>query len=145
MNYKEYLTVTNPGNITSSGVVTGISYDTGNMHKTESVSFPTYIIVDDDRSKYKYKELDIISEFADYVKKTYGEHYKTDTLECFDAWIAKGTASSTAVDTAMKYLWRYGQKEGKNKKDLMKAMHYVLLCMYVDHYTNKSSSSNISQ
>ena len=35
----------------------------------------------------------------------------------------------------MKYLWRYGKKDGNNKKDLMKALHYIVLAMHVDHYT----------
>ena len=84
--------------------------------------------------KYKYNEQRIIDDFKNYVDKTYGEHYTKDDIQCFDTWVAKGTASSTSIDTAQKYLWRYGQKEGKNKKDLLKAMHYILLCMHVDHY-----------
>lgn len=83
---------------------------------------------------YKYCEDQIVSDFFSYINKTYGEHYKKDNLEAFDAWIARGTMSSTAIDTAEKYLWRYGFKQGKNRADLLKAMHYILLTMYVDHY-----------
>jgi hypothetical protein len=28
---------------------------------------------------------------------------------------------------AIKYLYRFGDKEGKNKKDLLKALHYTIL------------------
>jgi len=86
---------------------------------------------------YKYNEDQIIAEFKSYIDKTYGEHYKKKKMECFDAWIARGTLSSTAIDTAEKYLWRYGAKQGKNKADLLKAMHYILLVIYADHYNNK--------
>ena len=84
---------------------------------------------------YKYSEDEIIEALSDYVNQTYGEHYKgKDEIECFDAWIALGTASGTFRDTAMKYLWRYGKKNGNNKDDLMKAMHYIMLLLYNDFY-----------
>lgn len=87
---------------------------------------------------YKYAEGRILSDLKAYIDRTYGEHYKTsDNIECFDAWVALGSASTTFRDTAMKYLWRYGKKSGNNKDDLMKALHYVMLCLYNDHYKDE--------
>ncbi len=85
---------------------------------------------------YKYQEDKIIQDLQTYIDKTYGEHYKAGTVECFDAWIALGTASGTFRDTAMKYLWRAGKKGSKEdeKKDILKALHYVLLLLYNEHY-----------
>jgi hypothetical protein len=85
---------------------------------------------------YKYAEDQIISDFKTYIDKTYGEHYKSDdqSIECFDAWIALGDSMPTFRNTALKYLWRYGKKNGSNKADLMKTLHYTLMCLYVDHY-----------
>ena len=37
---------------------------------------------------------------------------------------------TTSRDTAIKYLARYGKKGGKNRKDIMKAMHYCVLMLY---------------
>lgn len=87
-------------------------------------------------TQWNYKEDLIVDDFYDYLKSTYGQHYATDEkeLQCFDAWIAMGDATPTFRNTAIKYLWRYGKKGGNNKKDLLKAMHYVLLCLYNDHY-----------
>ena len=88
---------------------------------------------------YKYAEGDIINDFKDYIDSTYSQHYKTDeeSVECFDAWIALGDSTATFRNTAIKYLWRYGKKNGNNKADLMKALHYVMMCLYVDHYKGK--------
>ena len=85
---------------------------------------------------YKYAEDRIIADFKAYIDKTYGQHYKTEkaSIECFDAWIALGDSTPTFRNTALKYLWRYGKKNGNNKDDLMKTLHYVLICIYVDHY-----------
>lgn len=85
---------------------------------------------------YKYAEDHIIGDFLDYIDSTYGEHYKTEdnNIECFDVWIALGDSTPTFRNTALKYLWRYGKKNGNNKADLLKALHYTLMCLYVDHY-----------
>lgn len=88
---------------------------------------------------YKYAEDQIVADFAKYLENTYSEHYKTEDeqIECFDAWIALGDSTPTFRNTALKYLWRYGKKNGNNKADLLKALHYTLMCLYVDHYRNK--------
>ena len=97
-----------------------------------------YIPTREDTSNfyYKYAEDDIISDFKDYIDATYSQHYKTEeeSVECFDAWISLGDSTPTFRNTALKYLWRYGKKNGNNKADLMKALHYVMMCLYVDHY-----------
>lgn len=86
--------------------------------------------------KYKYKEDEIIRDFHAYIDKTYGQHYMTEeqNIECFDVWLALGDSMPTFRNTAIKYLWRYGKKNGSNKDDLMKVLHYTLMMLYNDHY-----------
>lgn len=88
---------------------------------------------------WKYNEGKIVNDLWDYLKSTYDEHYATEdeNIQCFDAWIAMGDATPTFRNTAIKYLWRYGKKNGNNKKDLMKALHYIVLCLHNDHYKGK--------
>lgn len=93
---------------------------------------------------YKYKEDEIIDDFKQYINKTYNEHYKTEEeVQCFDAWIALGNSLPTFRNTAIKYLWRLGEKGDSEdeRKDLMKALHYVLMCLYVNHYKNNKKVS----
>ena len=89
--------------------------------------------------KYKYKEDKIISDFHAYIDKTYGQHYMTEeqNIECFDVWLALGDSMPTFRNTAIKYLWRYGKKNGSNKDDLMKVLHYTMMMLYNDHYKDK--------
>jgi hypothetical protein len=89
--------------------------------------------------KYKYKEDEIIRDFHAYIDKTYGQHYMTEeqNIECFDVWLALGDSLPTFRNTAIKYLWRYGKKNGSNKADLMKVLHYTLMMLYNDHYKDK--------
>ena len=88
-----------------------------------------------EKISYKYAEGRIISDFKAYIDKTYGQHYQTENnVQCFDAWIALDDATPTFRNTGIKYLWRYGKKNGNNKDDLMKVLHYTLMCLYNDHY-----------
>ena len=91
---------------------------------------------------FKYCEEEITADLFEYLLSTYGEHYKDDDtkIECFDAWIALGDSGPTFRNTALKYLWRYGRKDGHNKKDLMKTLHYVIMLLCVDHYKPKKPS-----
>ena len=102
----------------------------------DSMNFTNTTVETNFSTKYKYAEDQIISDFKSYIDKTYSQHYKTEqeSVECFDAWIALGDSMPTFRNTALKYLWRYGKKKGSNKDDLMKTLHYVLMCLYVDHY-----------
>ena len=88
---------------------------------------------------YKYAEDKILEDLKQYLDKTYGQHYKSEeaAIECFDAWIALGDATPTFRNTALKYLWRYGKKNGNNKDDLMKVLHYTFMMLYNDFYKEK--------
>lgn len=93
----------------------------------------------DTKIEYKYNEDVILAELKNYLDSTYGQHYTSNktNIQCFDAWISRGDSTATFVNTAMKYLWRYGKKNGNNKDDLMKALHYVFMAIHVDHHMNK--------
>ncbi len=84
---------------------------------------------------YKYNEDLYIKDIKDYVDSTYGQHYVNDGIQVVDVWKARGTLDTTAADTAIKYIMRYGKKDGKNRKDLLKAVHYIMLMMYADDNT----------
>lgn len=81
--------------------------------------------------KYKYQEDVNLAKVLDYVDGTYEQHYVGDgDVQTVDFWESLGSLETTARDTAIKYLARYGKKEGFNEKDLLKCMHYILLLMY---------------
>ena len=84
---------------------------------------------------YKYSEDSYIQDIQNYVDSTYGQHYVNDGIQVVDVWQARGTLDTTAADTAIKYIMRYGKKDGKNRKDLLKAVHYIMLMMYADDNT----------
>jgi hypothetical protein len=89
---------------------------------------------------YKYNEDKYIEDIQSYVDSTYGQHYVAKDIQVVDIWHSIGSLETTARDTAIKYLIRYGKKQGKNKKDLLKAIHYIILMMHADDTTNKGEN-----
>jgi hypothetical protein len=79
----------------------------------------------------KYNEDKIIKEISKYIESTYGEHYSIDK----DGFQVQDMLRHMNIDkdfcqaNAIKYLCRYGKKNGKNRKDLLKAIHYIILLM----------------
>lgn len=79
-------------------------------------------------TKFKYREKEFLDSVIKYVEGTYDQHYAgKNNVQTIDVWEALGSAETTARDTAIKYLMRYGKKDGYNKKDLLKAVHYITL------------------
>jgi hypothetical protein len=78
--------------------------------------------------KFRFREDEILSEVLEYISKTYQQHYVgKEEIQTIDVWDSLGSVDTTSRDTAIKYLMRYGKKDGHNKKDLMKAIHYIVL------------------
>lgn len=80
---------------------------------------------------WKYNEPQILLEVSKYLESTYGQHYAGNKeIQTVDFWHSLGSLDTTARDNAIKYLARYGKKSGKNRKDLIKAIHYIILMMW---------------
>jgi len=85
----------------------------------------------------KYNEDKILDDLRSYIETTYGQHYvdvKKD-IQIQDVFDSISIAEEFCRGAAIKYLIRFGKKDGKNPKDLMKAMHYTVL-LY--HYAFKT-------
>lgn len=77
---------------------------------------------------YRFREDKILKDALNYINGTYAQHYVgKEEIQTIDVWDSLGSVDTTARDTAIKYLMRYGKKDGHNKKDLLKAIHYIVL------------------
>ena len=70
-----------------------------------------------------------MKEVRDYLSGTYKAHYtsqesKTQTLDLIESI---GDAEAFCRSNAIKYLSRFGKKNGKSKLDILKAIHYCIL------------------
>ncbi len=80
---------------------------------------------------YKFNENELIEELKNYIYDTYGQHYATDKYQATDVIIDSGHGEGFCIGNIMKYAKRYGNKDGKNRKDLMKKLHYAIIMLYV--------------
>jgi hypothetical protein len=85
-------------------------------------------------SKFRFDEDVNFKKILDYIEGTYNEHYGHNVngrnIQVIDMWEGLGSLGTTSRDSALKYISRYGRKNGFNEKDLFKAVHYILLMMY---------------
>ena len=86
-----------------------------------------------DERFWRYNEGKILREVEAYLSSTYKGHYvggetKIQTLDLIDSI---GDSESFCRSNAIKYLSRFGKKEGKNQKDLLKVIHYAILLYHL--------------
>ena len=86
----------------------------------------------------KYNEDKILKEIGEYIANTYGEHYSTtkEGMQVQDMLRHLDIDKDFCQANAIKYLCRYGKKDGKNRKDLLKAIHYIVLLLDSEDTTN---------
>ena len=86
-------------------------------------------LLDNKNGFWKYEEDLTMKEVRDYLSGTYRAHYtsqesKTQTLDLIQSI---GDAEAFCRSNAIKYLSRFGKKNGKSKMDILKAIHYCIL------------------
>ena len=88
----------------------------------------------------KYNEEKILLEISQYIDGTYQQHYCTveQGFQVQDMLRQLGIDKDFCQANAIKYLCRYGKKDGKNRKDLLKAIHYIVLLMSSENNENKA-------
>ena len=95
---------------------------------------------------FKYHEEEILKDIQEYVSRTYQGHYTGKSheyrnVQTLDLMAAKELASGFCQANILKYGSRYGNKDGKNTKDLMKVIHYAMLLLHFDGHYGKPSMS----
>ena len=91
----------------------------------------------------KYNEDKILKEIGTYIQSTYGQHYAQvkEGVQVQDLLRSCGIDKDFCQANAIKYLARFGKKDGRNRKDLLKAVHYIVLLMSSEDESNAKSKS----
>lgn len=79
---------------------------------------------------YKFNENLYLEDIKKYIDATYGQHY-AGKYQATDMIIDAGHGTGFNIGNIMKYAKRYGKKQGFNKKDLLKIIHYSIIQLYV--------------
>ena len=161
-NYPIIDTKAGAGNTAYEYSIDGLDYETDYYTESDiddmySHHFTTYDdgmslqVTEEKMSKsdhnFKYHEDEILKDIQEYVSRTYQGHY-TGTkhqfrkVQTIDLMAARDIATDFCQANILKYGSRYGSKNGKNKTDLLKVIHYAMLLLHFDgHYGEPSMPS----
>ena len=93
---------------------------------------------------FKYHEEEILKDIEEYVSSTYRGHYtgtqhEYRNVQTIDLMASRDLAPDFCHANILKYGSRYGSKDGRSKKDLIKVIHYAMLLLHFDDHYGKPS------
>ena len=81
---------------------------------------------------YKYNENKTLTELKSYIDQTYDHHYSQNNFQATEFIIDGGHGEGFCIGNILKYAQRYGKKNGKDRKDLLKVIHYGIIALYIN-------------
>ena len=87
---------------------------------------------------YRYNEGELIAELQQYVDDTYNGHYSRNKFQATEFIIDSGHGEGFCLGNVMKYAQRYGKKDGYNRADILKVLHYALIMLHVHDLENRN-------
>jgi len=87
---------------------------------------------------YKFNESVILRHVKQYIDDTYTQHYANSKYQATDMIIDAGHGEGFCLGNIMKYAMRYGKKDGKSEKDLLKIIHYATIALYLNDKENQN-------
>ena len=83
----------------------------------------------------KFNEEKLLEEIKEYIESTYTQHYSANDDEAPQTMELMGKIPLRLLHfstmSSLKYIDRYGLKDGYNRKDLLKAIHFAIISLYV--------------
>ena len=86
--------------------------------------------------KYKYNEDTSLKELKTYIDSTYDAHYSKDKFQATEFIIDSGHGEGFCIGNILKYAQRYGKKNGKDRNDLLKVIHYGIMALHNHNMEN---------
>jgi|TARA_Y100001938_G_C7998846_1_gene383573 hypothetical protein len=77
-----------------------------------------------------YNEDKYLKELQDYILDTYKQHYSKSKFQSTQFILDSGHGEGFCIGNIMKYAQRFGKKNGKNRNDLLKILHYSMIALY---------------
>ena len=82
---------------------------------------------------YKFDEDKIIKEIKKHIDKIYQGQYNKNKFQATEFIIDSGHGEGFCIGNILKYAQRYGKKNGKNRADLLKVIHYAIIAMHLNN------------
>ena len=92
-------------------------------------------------TEYKYNENKALVELEKYINSTYDEHYSKNKFQATEFIIDSGHGEGFCIGNIMKYAQRYGKKNGKDRRDLLKVIHYGIIALHINNMENSENEN----
>lgn len=79
---------------------------------------------------YKFNEEELIRQLKEYIDGTYEEHYAKGKIQTTEFIQSNGDGIPFTRGNIIKYAQRYGSKDGRNRKDILKVLHYAIIMLH---------------
>ena len=90
---------------------------------------------------YKFSEDDVLTELRMYIDNTYTAHYNKSKYQATEFIVDSGHGMGFSLGNILKYAQRYGKKNGHNRDDLLKLLHYGIIALHVHDLNNGESET----
>jgi len=77
----------------------------------------------------KFKEREALLILKNHILATYDQHYSMNKIQATEFIFDAGHGESFCLGNIIKYAQRYGKKDGKNKQDILKILHYAIMLL----------------
>ena len=84
-----------------------------------------------------FNEEQALTRARNYIISTYTQHYSKNKIQTTEFIFDSGHGEGFCMGNIIKYAQRYGKKDGKNPKDLLKIIHYAIILLGSEHYDKK--------
>ena len=88
---------------------------------------------------YKFSEDRLLDDLKAYIDSTYDAHYSKSKFQATEFIFDSGHGMGFCIGNVLKYAQRYGRKDGYNRKDLQKVLHYAIMALHVHDIESKES------
>ena len=92
--------------------------------------------------KYEFKEDEVIASLKKYIDSTYEKHYGSGKFQATEVIFDADHGEGFCIGNILKYAQRYGKKNGRDKNDLMKVLHYGIIALHVHNLNNEESETD---
>ena len=94
---------------------------------------------------YVFNEEKILEEIKNGIDETYNSHYAQNKIQSTEFIADAGHGEGFCIGNIIKYAQRYGKKNGYNREDLKKIIHYAIIMMCLHDKRNEEFQSIINE
>ena len=86
---------------------------------------------------YKFNEDKALREIQKWIDATYNKHYSMNKIQSTEFIADAGHGVGFCLGNIIKYAQRYGKKEGYNREDVLKIIHYAIILLGIEDNGNQ--------